>query len=130
MLFSIVVYAAAEQSQGAWSAYRFTCSALEGGHQIHRIFFYHDGVYNAADSHLPPQDEQSLSVHWQALSQQHSLDLTVCISAAKRRGVFDDVEAKRHQLTGANLADGFTLGGLGQYTEAVLVSDRIVSFGS
>ena len=71
MLLAIVVTAAPEQSQGAWSAYRFTCAALSAGHQIYRIFFYHEGIWNGAMSKRPPQDEASLPQLWRELASQH-----------------------------------------------------------
>lgn len=129
MQISIVVYGAPEQSQGAWSAYRFACAALSAGHAIYRIFFYHAGVWNGVDSGRPPQDEIALPEHWQKLAQEYPLDLVVCISAAKRRGVHDAAEALRHN-TSSNLADSFELSGLGQYIDALQASDRVITFGS
>ncbi len=128
MNFSIVVYGAPQQSEGAWSAYRFAEAAIASGHSIYRVFFYHDGVWNGTDSNRPPQDEHDLNQLWSTLAQREKLDLVVCISAAKRRGVFDAGEASRYQ-TQPNLADGFVLSGLGQYTDALLVSDRMITFG-
>ena len=128
MQFSIVVHGAPEQSQGAWSAYHFACATLAAGHSIYRVFFYHDGVANADSNGRPPQDERSLPELWSQLAHDNKLDLVVCISAAKRRGVFDVTEAARYGSS-ANLADGFEISGLGQYTDALLVSDRTITFG-
>ena len=128
MLISLVVNAAPEEGQSAWSAYQFALAALARGHSLYRIFFYHSGVVNASTSHRPPQDEIDLTALWQELAASHRLDLVVCISAAKRRGVFNVTEAKRHH-TVANLAEGFELSGLGQYTDALVHSDRVISFG-
>ena len=128
MQFFVVVYGAPHQGQAAWSAYRFTCSALAAGHSIYRVFFYHDGIYNGAGNQRPPQDEADLSKLWSELEQREKLDLVVCISAAKRRGIFDQQEAKRHGGS-ANLAPGFELSGLGQYADALLTADRCITFG-
>jgi tRNA 2-thiouridine synthesizing protein D len=128
MQFSIVVYGAPEQSEGAWSAYQFACATLAAGHSIYRVFFYHHGVANGSSASRPPQDERNLPELWSQLARDHKLDLVVCISAAKRRGVFNATEASRYG-SNANLADGFELSGLGQYTDALLVSDRTITFG-
>ena len=128
MQFSIVVHGAPEQSQGAWSAYHFACATLATGHSIYRVFFYHNGVANGSRCSRPPQDERNLAALWSELARRENLDLVVCISAAKRRGIFDTTEAERYGCD-ANLAEGFVLSGLGQYTDALLVSDRLITFG-
>ena len=128
MRFSIVVYGAPEQSEGAWSAYYFACATLAAGHSIYRVFFYHNGVANGSNAGRPPQDERNLPGLWSQLARDNNLDLVVCISAAKRRGVFNASEATRY-ASNANLANGFELSGLGQYTDALLVADRTITFG-
>ena len=128
MQFFVVVYGAPQQGQAAWSAYRFICSVLATGHSIYRVFFYHDGIHNGADNERPPQDEIQLSQLWSELEQREKLDLVVCISAAKRRGVLDQHEANRH-ASHANLAPGFELSGLGQYADGLLMADRCITFG-
>ena len=128
MKLALAVYSAPEQSSSAWQAYRFAQAALRGGHQIYRVFFYHDGVLNGAENRALPQDECDLARCWQQLGEAHGLDLVVCVSAAKRRGVFDTAEAAR-QGYAANLNPAFELSGLGQYTDALLRADRVVTFG-
>jgi len=46
------------------------------------------------------------------------VDLVVCVAAALRRGIVDDV-----------LAKGFRISGLGQLVESAIRSDRLVVFG-
>jgi tRNA 2-thiouridine synthesizing protein D len=53
----------------------------------------------------------------------------VCISAAQRRGLLSDDEAKRQGKLDQDLADGFRISGLGQLIEAALVTDRFIEFG-
>ncbi len=128
MQFFIVVYGAPQQSQGAWSAYQFACSVLAAGHSIYRVFFYHNGIYNGCQNQRPPQDEANLGALWSALAAREKLDLVVCISAAKRRGLHNDTEAERHGAS-ASLAPGFELSGLGQYIDGLLRADRCITFG-
>jgi len=117
--------------QASDTAYQFTKASLEKGHEIFRVFFYHDGVNNATRLTVPPQDERNVQKNWSELSEKYKLDLVVCIAAAQRRGILDDNEAKRHGKGdgAANLAPGFRISGLGQLIEAGIQSDRLVVFG-
>ena len=71
-------------------AYQFTRAALEKGHEIHRVFFYHDGVNNANRLTEPPQDDRNIVKRWSKLADEHKLDLVVCVAAALRRGIKDE----------------------------------------
>lgn len=130
MIFSIVVQGAPHSQQGAESALRFARAALAEGHQIYRVFFSGDGVQNGSALATPQQDECHVIEGWQALAKEHQLDLVVCIAAALRRGIMDATESARHDKSSHNLAEGFTLSGLGQLTDAALNSDRVITFGS
>jgi len=115
--------------QASDSAYQFTKAALEKGHEIFRVFFYHDGVNNGTRFTVPPQDDRNLQVLWSELAAKYNLDLTVCIAAAQRRGILDEGEMKRHGKDGNNIAPGFRISGLGQLIEAGIKSERLVTFG-
>ncbi len=129
MKLSIIVYGAPGGCQASATAYRFTRAAIEKGHQIYRVFFYGEGVHNATRLAAVPQDESDLSAQWRALGHRHELDLVVCIAAALKRGVLDGHESRRFEKQGDNLAEGFTLSGLGQLVDAVQQSDRTLTFG-
>lgn len=129
MIFSLAVYSAPYSSQASYSAYQFAVAALSQGHNLHRVFFYQDGVHNATSLAAPPQDEFNLQLAWQRLAKDHDLDLVVCIAAALRRGILDETEAKRYDKPSHNLASEFTVSGLGQLVEAAVMSDRLISFG-
>jgi tRNA 2-thiouridine synthesizing protein D len=115
--------------QASDSAYQFTKAALAKGHEIFRVFFYHDGVNNGTRLTAPPQDDRNLQKAWSELAAKHKLDLVVCVAAAQRRGVLDAAEAKRHGKDADNIAPGFRISGLGQLVEAGIVADRLVVFG-
>jgi len=117
------------QHQSADSAYQFAKAALDKGHEITRVFFYHDGVNNGTRYGVPPQDDRNITQLWSELSKKHNLDLVVCVAAAQRRGILDADEAKRHGKSGDNIADGFRISGLGQLIEAGIQADRLVVFG-
>lgn len=129
MKISIQVNEGPYQHEAADTAYQFAKAALAAGHEIFRIFFYHDGVNNATRLAVPPQDDRNISAQWTALAKEHDLDMVVCIAAAQRRGLMDADEAKRQGLDADNIAEGFRISGLGQLIEAGIESDRLVVFG-
>jgi tRNA 2-thiouridine synthesizing protein D len=129
MKFAIQVNEGPYQHQASDSAYQFTKAALEKGHEVFRVFFYHDGVNNATRLTTPPQDDRNIVNRWSELAEKHSLDLVVCVAAAQRRGIVDADEAKRNGKDATNLAPRFRISGLGQLIEAGIQSDRLVVFG-
>jgi tRNA 2-thiouridine synthesizing protein D len=126
---AVVVNEGPYTHQASDSALNFVRAALDKGHEIFRVFFYHDGVNNGTRLTVPPQDDRNLQRAWSELALTKNLDLVVCIAAAQRRGVLDAKEAKRHGKDGDNIAPGFRISGLGQLIEAGIVADRLVTFG-
>ncbi len=129
MKFGILVNEGPYNHQAADSAYQFAKAAIEAGHEIFRVFFYHDGVNNATRLAVPPQDDRNVTANWQALQKENDLDLVVCIAAAQRRGILDADEAARQGKDANNIAEGFRISGLGQLIEAGVQADRLVVFG-
>lgn len=131
MKFAVVVNEGPYTHQASDTAYQFTKAALAKGHEVFRVFFYHDGVNNATRLTVPPQDERNVQKNWSELGEKHGLDMVVCIAAAQRRGILDENEAKRHAKGdgAANIAPGFRISGLGQLIEAGIEADRLVVFG-
>jgi tRNA 2-thiouridine synthesizing protein D len=129
MKISIMISAGPYTHEASDTAFNFTKAALEKGHEIFRIFFYHDGVNNGTRLTTPPQDDRSIVSRWSALAQEYNLDLVLCVAAAQRRGIADSAEARRHGKDADNIAPGFRLSGLGQLIEAGILSDRLVTFG-
>ena len=130
MIFAISVHGAPFSSSASLTAYRFAEAALTAGHEIPRVFFYHDAVRTGDSLSVPPQDENSVIDRWAKLSQDHSLELAVCISASLKRGVLNDEGRERYEKPAANLHAAFTIVGLGQLIEAIATADRFVSFGA
>ena len=118
MKFGILVNEGPYNHQAADTAYQFAKAAIEKGHEIHRVFFYHDGVNNATKLTQPPQDDRNIVNRWSKLAEEHGVDLVVCVAAALRRGIVDE-----------NLATGFRISGLGQLVESGIQADRLVTFG-
>ena len=118
MNFGILVNEGPYTHEASDSAYQFCRAALAAGHQIQRVFFYHDGVNNASRLTEPPQDDRNIVSRWSKLAAEHKVDLVVCVAAALRRGIRDE-----------NLAAGFRISGLGQLIESSIQADRMVTFG-
>ncbi len=129
MKLAVLVNEGPYQHQAADSALQFTKAALEKGHEIFRVFFYHDGVHNGTRLGVPPQDDRNVTQQWSELAEKHNLDLVVCVAAAQRRGILDASEAKRHGKDADNIAPGFRISGLGQLIEAGIQAERLVVFG-
>ena len=129
MKFSIMVNEGPYTHQASDTAFNFTKAVLGTGHEIFRIFFYHDGVNNGTRMTTPPQDDRHVVNRWSELAEQHGLDMVVCVAAAQRRGILDVEEAKRNGKDGDNIAPGFRISGLGQLIEAGIQADRLLVFG-
>lgn len=116
--YTLIIMGPAYGSQSAYCAYQFAQALLtHTSHTITNIFFYADGVYNSNRYTDPANDEFDLVLAWQQLAQQHSLKLTVCVAAAQRRGVSQ-----------SNIANYFELTGLGELSESIATSDRVIQF--
>lgn len=118
MKFGILVNEGPYNHQASDTAYQFAKAAIDKGHEIHRVFFYHDGVNNASKLTQPPQDDRHIVNRWSKLAEDHGVDLVVCVAAALRRGIVDE-----------NLATGFRISGLGQLVESGIQADRLLTFG-
>jgi tRNA 2-thiouridine synthesizing protein D len=125
MKFSLIVYsaplsAAAKAEQGgkpsSHTALHFAQALLDQGHELHRVFFYGDGVYHGAKPAPGPTESLTPSESlWSQLALQHRLDLVLCVTATEQRGI-------------ESIREGFQLSGLGQLVDALVNSDRCVTF--
>ena len=128
MIFAIAVYGSPHATTSHQHALKFCRAAIDAGHEINRVFFYHDAVYIAHASRVSPQDEGDLTREWSDLSAQSGCELAVCIANAQKRGVLDEAEAERNEKPSTSLAPGFELVGLGQLIDAAATADRFVEF--
>ncbi len=129
MKFAIQINVSPYHSNVGQTAYQFIHAALASGHEIFRVFFYHDGIVHAFKHATPPDDELQLTQRWSDLAKQYQIDLVVCISAAQRRGLLCLDESQRQGKQDDDLAEGFRISGLGQWVEATLIADRLINFG-
>ena len=129
MKYTLMVNEGPYQHQSSDTAYQFAKAALANGHEIFRVFFYHDGVNNGSRLSVPPKDDRLVQKQWSELALQHGIDMVICIAAAQRRGLMDASEAKRQGLDADNIAPGFRISGLGQLIEGSIESNRTIVFG-
>ena len=129
MKIGVVISEGPYTHQAADTAYHFVKAALAKGHEVPRVFFYHDGVNVATRLSVPPQDERNIQKNWTELGKEHGIDMVVCIAAAQRRGLLDENEAERQGKDANNIAEGFRISGLGQLIEMGIQTDRLVVFG-
>ncbi len=132
MKISIQINEGPYQHQASDTAYQFAKAAIEKGHEIFRVFFYHDGVNNASRFTVPPQDDRNVVNRWADLDikdAEGNPELVVCVAAALRRGMLDESEASKHGVDMNNIHPAFRISGLGQLIEAGIQSDRLVVFG-
>ena len=129
MRFALLVTAAPFSTQGADTALRFARAAVVSGHEIERVFFFRDGVHNASQFVIAPQDEKNIPREWQDFCREKNIDAVVCVSAALKRGLVDARESQRHQLPASKIAPDMQIAGLGLLTDAIINADRVVTFG-
>ena len=129
MIFSLVIYAPPSSESGL-SALQFATAAINSGHGIYRVFFYHEGVRHGSGLSHIPQDELDISQAWGELKDQNSFELCICIAASVKRGIFTREEALRYELDIESIDPSFSLVGLGDLVDATEHSDRLLSFGA
>lgn len=129
MIYSLLVVSSPSSGQSARSAALFAQAVIKRGHTLHRVFFIDEGVHAGSNNHVVPQDEKNPVDLWAELSDQHNVDLVLCVSSAIKRGLLDDSEAQRYENGLATVHPAFVISGLGQLVDAAAVSDRLLTFG-
>ena len=107
-------------------------AALEQGITVLGVFFYQDGVLNAAKHLSIPADEYQTLNQWQQLNSKSNVPLYMCITAAEKRGLSDELaineslssESSTH--IPSNIDQAFTVSGLGELVELTSKADRVV----
>lgn len=128
MKFNILVTEGPYSRQASDSAYQFANAAIQMGHEVVRVFFYHDGVLNANKLSAPPSDDRHVTNRWVKLSEDFGIELVVCIAASLRRGVLDSESAKRYEKDSENIDERFQVAGVGYFIEGSILADRTLVF--
>lgn len=126
--YTIVITGAPYASQAPATAFAFCRALIDSGHTVDQVFLYGDGVVLASALNTPPSDEVNWTTRWRELLCKHSIPAVACIASALRRGLLNEQEAQRYDRPAANLSEGFTIAGLGEWVEAGATSDRIIYF--
>lgn len=97
-------------------------TAVEKGVAIVGVFFYQDGVLNAAKHLSIPTDEYQTLQHWQQLNREFDVPLYLCVTAAEKRGLTDELGKNEN----SNIDQAFTVSGLGELVELTSKAERVV----
>lgn len=103
----------------------FIEAAIKQGVKVTGVFFYQDGVTNANALISYPSDETNLMQQWQKLAEQYQVPLYLCVSAAEKRGILDEVSAKQVDVE-SNLASPFIVAGLGELVTLTSQADKTI----
>ena len=125
MRYVIAVKSPIYGKQGAFLAYQFADALIKKGHEISQIFFFQDGVSNGNALVYPANDEVNLQKHWQIFYITHNVPLHLCVAASQRRGGVDNLTTSTTDHY--NLAEGFSIAGLGEFIAASLKADRVIT---
>ncbi len=121
MKISLLVQGAPHSTTACEQALNFAQAVVRKNHTLYRVFFYKDAVSIANGTYKLPSDEWNVQEAWLEFARDNNVELMVCIGAAQRRGISE-----------ASLPnDGkseFQIVGLGQFIEATIESDRVVTF--
>lgn len=129
MHYALLITGSPYQTKACHSALRFLKATLaQQTHTVEGVFFYEDSVLIGNALAQPPRDEIDLRKAWQTLAREHNIPLYLCIAASVRRGVINQAESTRYELTEHSLAEGFQLEGLGTFVELMNSTDKIVQF--
>lgn len=127
--FALMVLGAPVSSQSPQTALAFARAAVTNGHRVLRVFFFHDGVHCGSDLAIAGAEQSPLATQWSEFAAQENIDLVVCVASALKRGIIDADESRRYNKPNGNLTPGFNLSGLGQWIDACINADRVVTFG-
>jgi tRNA 2-thiouridine synthesizing protein D len=97
-------------------------AALNNGVKLIGVFFYQDGVLNAAKHLAIPSDEFQTLTQWQQLNTDYNVPLYLCITAAEKRGLSDEL----NQPDLSNIDKAFIVSGLGELVELTTKAERVV----
>jgi tRNA 2-thiouridine synthesizing protein D len=129
VIYSLLVLSSPHAGQSSRSAALLAAALIQRGHVVERVFFMDEGTFSGASNCVFAQDEPDPIEQWHSLSEQHGVELVLCISSALKRGLLDSTEAQRYEKPSATIYPGFIISGLGQLIDAAAKSDRLITFG-
>lgn len=127
-VFTLVITGAPYSSQAPQTALQFAHAVLAADKRIDRVFLYGDGVHLASSLSAPPSDELNLSEAWAAFLAENNIPGVACIASALRRGLVNESERQRYELTASNLRAPFEIAGLGEWVDSTASESRVLYF--
>ncbi len=129
MNYTLLVLSSPTSGHSAQTAACFAHSVISRGHSIKRVFFLDEGTANGSQVAVFPQDEVDRLQPWVDLTNNHGVELVLCISSALKHSMLDKAEADRYERACATVHPAFVVSGLGQLIDAAFNSDRLMTFG-
>jgi len=127
-VFTLVITGAPYSSQAPHTALHFARAALAANKRIDRVFLYGDGVHLASNLATPPADELNLSEAWAGFLTDNNIPGIACIASALRRGLVNESEMQRYELSASNLRAPFEIAGLGEWVDSTASESRVLYF--
>ena len=127
-VFTLVITGAPYSSQAPQTALHFARAALAANKRIDRVFLYGDGVHLASSLSVPPSDELNLSQAWAEFLLANNIPGVACIASALRRGLVNQSEMKRYELSADNLRAPCDIAGLGEWVDSAASESRVLYF--
>ncbi|QJC32984.1 sulfurtransferase complex subunit TusD [Enterobacteriaceae endosymbiont of Donacia semicuprea] len=131
MIFVILITGAPFNTQNSYSAYLFVNAAIQKKNFIQSIFFYCDGVCNANKNIKFDKDEFNLIYSWQKLSKKYHINLYLCVTSAKKRGIIKEDYDKNKLLNYQQnnmINNRFKITTLSTLAKSILTCDRLIQF--
>lgn len=128
--YTLVITGAPYSSQAPQTALFFARAAIAAGHTVDRVFLYGDGVHLASALAAPPSDEAHWPAEWAAFLNENNVPSVACIASALRRGLVNESERARYELSASNTLSPFVIAGLGEWVEGTMTSSRTLYFHS
>lgn len=107
------------------TAINLISAAIKENIKVIGVFFYQDGVLNAANNLHFPNDEYQTQAEWVVLNKQYNIPLFLCNTAAEKRGLMvEDYSIGTNKVR--TIHNAFTPSGLGELAQLTASADRMV----
>lgn len=126
--FLLMVHSANYANQSSRSALKYAQAVINRGHTLKAIFFYQDGVCHANALTLIPTDELDTNNGFKTLKNTFEIPLLICVTAAEKRGIIDEQQAKTESLAHFNVDGAYTVAGLAEMAGIAAEADYVVQF--
>ncbi|QCZ93419.1 sulfurtransferase complex subunit TusD [Salinimonas iocasae] len=110
------------------AAQSFASELTAQGHTLNNIFFYGEGTHHANALVQLPTDEYQWHHQWKRIQASSECALLVCITAAVKRGLVGDSEARETGVEMANIHAPFVQAGLGEFFTQLHKCEKLVQF--